>query len=131
MNMGFDLMEYILVVEDNANLLKLVSVNLTSRGYDVSEAINGQEALSRLRLDPPSLIILDLKLPDITGWELLQTMKQDPLIKTDFPVLIMTASITDALVDLESYPSVREVLIKPFSSGKLLSAVERALNQRG
>lgn len=123
-------MEHILVVEDNPNILKLVSANLSSRGYVVSEANNGQDALFRLRLDPLSLIILDIKLPDISGWELFEQMQQDPLIKPDLPVLIMTASVTDSFLDLGPYPTVREVLIKPFSSSKLLSAVERALIPR-
>jgi CheY-like chemotaxis protein len=129
MNSGQDFREYILVVEDDANLLKLVSVNLTSRGRQVAEAKNGEGALSQLRLNPPLLMVLDIKLPDMTGWELLKQMKDDPLIEPDFPVLIMTASVTDAFVDLGSYPNAKEVLIKPFSSGKLLSAVQRALKR--
>jgi two-component system, OmpR family, KDP operon response regulator KdpE len=122
-------MPNVLVVEDEANILKLVSVNLYSRGYEVAEAKNGTEALAQLRLKLPSLMVLDIKLPDFTGWELLKKIKGDPKIKTDFPVLIMTASITDAYVDLASYPSVTEVLIKPFSTMKLVSAVERALSK--
>ncbi len=121
-------MENVLVVEDEANILKLVSVNLLSRGYQVSEAKNGTEALNLLRSRLPALMVLDIKLPDFTGWELLKQMKYDPKIKKDVPVLIMTASITDAYVDLGAYPSVIEVLIKPFSSVKLVSAVERALS---
>ena len=120
----------VLIVEDEANILKLVSVNLFSRGYQVSEAKNGTEALAQLHIKLPSLMVLDIKLPDISGWELLNQMKRDPLIKTAFPVLIMTASITDAYVDMKSNPDVVEVLIKPFSSAKLVSAVERALTQR-
>lgn len=121
-------MENVLVVEDEANILKLVSVNLLSRGYQVSEAKNGTEALNLLRCRLPTLMVLDIKLPDFTGWELLKQMKYDPKIKKDVPVLIMTASITDAYVDLGSYPSVIEVLIKPFSCVKLVSAVDRALS---
>ncbi len=124
-------MENVLIVEDEVNILKLVSVNLSSRGYEVSEAKNGRDALSQMRQDPPSLMVLDIKLPDISGWEVLQQMKRDPKIQTDFPVLIMTASITDAYIDLDSYPTVKEVLVKPFSSGSLLSAVQRALGHQG
>ena len=120
-------MEEILVVEDELNIFKFVSVNLLSHGYRVSEARNGTDALSRLQASEPSLMVLDIKLPDITGWEVLRQMKREQLNKVEFPVLVMTASITDAYVDLEAYPNVREVLIKPFSSGKLLSAVQRAL----
>ena len=121
-------MENVLVVEDEANILKLVSVNLLCRGYHVTEAKNGTEALNLLRYKLPSLMVLDIKLPDFTGWELLKQIKYDPKIKAEVPVLIMTASITDAYVDLAAFPSVIAVLIKPFSSVKLVSAVEHALN---
>lgn len=124
-------MANVLVVEDEANIRKLVSVNLLGRGYQVSEAKNGTEALAFLRNRLPSLMVLDIKLPDFTGWELLKKINIDPLIQSTFPVLIMTASITEASVDLEPYPSVTDILIKPFSMTKLIGAVERALNQRG
>jgi DNA-binding response OmpR family regulator len=120
----------VLVVEDEANILKFVTVNLMSRGYKVAEAKNGTEALSHLLTEPPSLMVMDIKLPDITGWEVLRQLRRDQINKIEIPVLVMTASITDAYVDLEAYPNVIEVLIKPFSSGKLLSAVQRALRPR-
>ena len=120
-------MENVLVVEDEANIRKLVSVNLLSRGYQVSEAKSGTEALAQLHSRLPSLMVLDIKLPDFTGWELLKKIKRDPSIQTTFPVLIMTASITEAIVDLETYPSVIDIIIKPFNTVKLVTAVERAL----
>jgi two-component system KDP operon response regulator KdpE len=123
-------MEHVLVVEDEANILKFVAVNLMGRGYKVAEAKNGTEALTCLRADPPALMVLDIKLPDFTGWDVLRQIRREQILKIEFPVLVMTASITDAYVDLEAYPNVREVLIKPFSSGKLLSAVLRALKPR-
>jgi len=124
-----DFMHHVLVVEDEANLLKLVSVNLVSRGYDVSEAKNGSQALDHLHLKLPSLMVLDIKLPDFIGWDLLKQIGRDPQIPAPFPVLVMTASITDAYVDLRLYPSVTEILIKPFSSAKLVAAVERSLKK--
>ncbi len=121
-------MPVVLVVEDEANVRKLVSVNLAGRGHRTFEAENGSQALEQLHAHPPTLMVLDIKLPDITGWELLDQISQDPTIKMDFPVLVITASITDATVDLDSYPWVTEILIKPFSTSQLLSSVEHALN---
>ena len=109
-------MENVLVVDDEADILKLISENLQIRGYRVSMAKNGTEALAQLHDSPPSLMVLDIKLPDFTGWELLKRIKTDPLISSDFPVLIMTASIAETVVDLKTYPSVVEILIKPFST---------------
>jgi len=120
-------MKNVLVVEDEANILKLVSVNLASRGYQVSEATSGTEALNQLRVSSPSLMILDIKLSDFTGWELLKLIKIEPLINMICPVLIMTASISETSIDLETYPNVVEILIKPFSVARLVTAVERSI----
>ena len=120
-------MNSVLVVEDEANILKLVSVNLFSRGYQVLEAKNGTEALRQLRISKPALMILDIKLSDFTGWELLNRIKSEPLVDTIFPVLIMTASISETSIDLETYPNVVEILIKPFSVARLVTAVERSI----
>ncbi|HEX7556568.1 MAG TPA: response regulator [Leptolinea sp.] len=120
-------MENVLVVDDEADILTLISVNLQIRGYQVSEAKNGTEALAKIHARPPSLMVLDIKLPDFTGWELLNRIKMDPLVVMEFPVLMMTASITETLVDLEAYPSVVEILVKPFSTARLVSAVRKYL----
>ncbi len=122
-------MDTVLVVDDEADILKLVSENLLVRGYRVSEAKNGAEALAQLHHNHPSLLVLDIKLPDFTGWELLSRIKNDPAINHNLPVLVMTASITEGANDLAAYPSVVEVLIKPFSTNRLVSAVERALGR--
>ena len=122
-------MKNVLVVEDEANILKLVAVNLLSRGYQVAEAKSGTEALTQLRISPPSLMVLDIKLSDFTGWELLKRIKTEPLIVPTFPVLIMTASISETSIDRDTYPNVVEILIKPFSVIRLVTAVERSIGQ--
>jgi CheY-like chemotaxis protein len=116
----------ILVVEDESNIRKLVSINLARRGYTVFEAQNGEEALAQLRDKRPSLVVLDIKLPDFSGWDVLSRAAGDPTIETSC-ALVMTASIMDAHVDRNLYPNVVGVLIKPFSTEKLVSAVEHAL----
>lgn len=120
-------MPSVLIVEDEANVLKLVAVNLSSRGYDVLQAVDAEQALEQLSRQTPDLLVLDIKLIDQTGWDLLTQIEKDPAIKADFPVLVMTASATDVHADLEKYPRVVEVLIKPFSAAKLIASVERAL----
>ncbi len=120
-------MSSILVVEDEANVRKLVTVNLIRRGYIVVEAKNAEEAFEQFHLYSFDLIMLDIKLPDSTGWELLTKIATDTQIPFNRPVLVMTASIMDAQVDLKQYPMVVEVLIKPFSVAQLIAAVSRAL----
>ena len=123
-------MKNVLVVDDEDSILKLVSANLQIRGYQVTEAKTGAEALAHLRDSQPSLMVLDIKLPDFSGWELLKRIKSDPLIAAGFPVLVMTASISETSIDSKTYPNVKEILIKPFSAARLISAVRRSLDQR-
>ncbi len=119
----------VLVVEDESNVRKLVVVNLISRGYSVLQAANVQQALEHLNTATPDLMILDIKLPEMTGWDLLSQLAADPNMSGKFPVLVMTASITEAQVDRDRYSNVVDVLIKPFSTIRLMSAIERALHQ--
>ena len=121
-------MSTVLVVEDELNVRKLVAVNLTSRGYTVLEAKDVQQALEQLQTTTPDLMVLDIKLPDLTGWDLLARIAADATSSVSFPVVVMTASIMDAQIDLDRYPLVVEVLIKPFSAAKFVTAVERALH---
>jgi CheY-like chemotaxis protein len=123
-------MKNVLVVDDEANILKLVAVNLLSRGYHVSEAKNGTEALAQLRANQPSLMVLDIKLPDFTGWDLLKKITGDPHIPADFPVIVITASISETFIDAEAFPNVVDILIKPFSAARLVATVEQSLGRR-
>jgi len=120
-------MDNVMIVEDEQDILKLISENLRVRGFQVSQANTGRLALERLHENHPSLLVLDIKLPDFTGWELLKKIENDPTIHKDFPILIMTASITDANMDLTLYPNVVQILIKPFSTVKLVAAVRQTL----
>ncbi len=117
----------ILVVDDETNIRKLVSVNLTSRGYRVLEAGTGAQALAALAKERPVLMVLDIKLPDFTGWELLKQLMQNARLSNRFPVLVMTASIMDAQIDLALFPSVTKILIKPFSTKDFMAAVQFSL----
>ena len=121
-------MATVLVVEDEPNVRKLVTVNLSSRGYAVLEATNVPQALDHLRTTIPDLMILDIKLPEMTGWDLLAQLAANPNPTVRFPVLVMTASIMEAQVDRDRYTNVVDVLIKPFSTTRLMAAIERALD---
>jgi CheY-like chemotaxis protein len=80
----------ILVVEDNLLNLKLVRDVLTFSGYDVAEAHSGEEALQMARQNPPDLVLLDLQLPGIDGFETLQRLRQG-ILRHGVPVVTVTA----------------------------------------
>src|SRR5919108_5410966 len=81
----------VLVVEDEASIASFVSLYLKNAGYDVSTASNGAEALASVQSDQPSLIVLDLMLPDIDGIEICRRIRQ----KSDVPILMLTARDED------------------------------------
>ncbi len=120
-------MAKILVVEDEPNVRKLVVVNLIQRGHQVLEAENGRQALEHLYNQKLALMVLDIKLPDITGWDILDRITTAPALSTDIPVLVMTASPVDHYIIVNQYSCVVEILVKPFNTAKLLTAVQRAL----
>ena len=120
-------MAIILLVEDEPNVRKLVAVNLVQRGHQVLEAENGQQALKYINDQKPALMVLDIKLPDITGWDILDRITTAPSLFTNLPVLVMTASPVDHNIVVNQYPCVVEILVKPFNTVKLLTAVQRAL----
>src|SRR6187402_1156107 len=115
-------MSTILVVEDEPNVRKLVTVNLVQRGYRVLEAESGEKAWEYLDHQDPDLLILDIKLPDMSGWDVL-----DQLGSRNFPVLVMSATPMDQNIILKQYPCIREILVKPFNLDKMLSAIQRSM----
>jgi two-component system KDP operon response regulator KdpE len=120
-------MSTILVVEDEPNVRKLVAVNLAQRGYRVLEAGNGQQAREQLNNQKLALLILDIKLPDLSGWDVLDELGSIQSLPTDLPVLVMTATPVNRNTVLDQYPSIVEILVKPFDIDKLITAVQRAL----
>lgn len=120
-------MKKILLIEDDANIRKLVSVNLTARGYTVIEAENGYKGLARLRAEIPAVLLLDIKLPDISGWDLLRIVDDDRTYPR-VPVIVITASLGSAWPEHRLYNELRRVLIKPLDLQELTSEVEAALS---
>jgi DNA-binding response OmpR family regulator len=117
----------ILVVEDEASIRKLAAVNLRARGYDVIDVASAEEGLVELRQHRVALIILDIKLPGMRGWQFLDASASF----VTAPVIIMTASAADARSNAYKYKNVVQVLIKPFNTQILIEAVRQALGQNG
>jgi two-component system phosphate regulon response regulator PhoB len=122
-------MDKILIIEDEANIRKLISVNMMARGYEVIEAEDAQEGLSKLRYGGPSILLLDIKLPDISGWDILKIIANNPAYPF-IPVIVITASLGSTNPDdaLSTNQCLRKILKKPISIQELTQEVKEALS---
>jgi DNA-binding response OmpR family regulator len=118
----------ILVVDDDPHISELVYVNLDAAGYDVDRAGNGHEAIARIAERRPDLIVLDVMMPLMDGWELCKTLRDDPDTR-DIRILMLTARDTerDKMVGKGVF-GVDEYLTKPFNLTDLLAICGRLLH---
>ena len=115
----------VLVVEDEPRIRKLASVNLVARGFRVLEASNGRDGLDQLRSQRPAVVLLDIRLPDITGWEVLDIVQNEPEIN-DIPVVIMTASAMYSREVNNEYQNLYRILSKPVDIRELVQVIKDA-----
>jgi len=115
----------ILIVEDDHNLLDTLKYNLRKEGYKVVIAVDGAEALNVARREKPDLIILDIMLPKMSGFEVCHILRKDMIV----PILMLTAKTeeTDKIVGLEI--GADDYMTKPFSLRELLARVRAMLRR--
>lgn len=120
-------MKSILVVEDEANIRKFISVNLAARGYEIIEAETAEEALNILHEVSPAAALLDIWLPGMDGWTLLSIIAEDPDIP-DVPVVVVTGSMLHSAAAEAGYQNLVDVLAKPIQVQSLLQSVRKAVD---
>lgn len=115
----------ILIVEDDQNLLATLKYNLLKEGYDVITAVDGAQAVEAARREKPELIILDVMLPKLTGFEVCRILRKEMTI----PILMLTAKTeeVDKIVGLEI--GADDYMTKPFSMRELLARVRAILRR--
>ncbi len=119
----------ILAVDDEKHIVRLVQINLQKEGYDVVTASNGREALEQVEREKPDLVIMDVMMPEMGGFEALQEMKANEATST-IPVIMLTAKAQDADV-FEGWKSGADLyLTKPFNPQELLTFVKRILQDK-
>ena len=119
-------MSRILVVDDEPQLRRALSINLRARGYDVSLAGNGRQALAVAAASPPDLVVLDLGLPDLDGVEVIGGLRG----WTSVPILVLSgrSDSTDKVAALDA--GADDYVTKPFGMDELLARL-RAMSRRG
>jgi CheY-like chemotaxis protein len=120
----------ILVVDDEADVVRTVQKALEQRGHHVTTAIDGAEAIARVGQDPPDCLVIDLALPKIDGQEVARRLKADPATRS-VPIVLMCASYLaiEAVVD-GGDRGADEFVVKPFLRDTLVRQVERLLAKR-
>lgn len=115
----------ILCIEDEPEMIDLIRLILTRKGFEVSGATGGQDGIYKIRHEKPDLVLLDLMMPFVDGWEVYQQMKADDATK-DIPVIVVTAKAQsiDKVLGLH-IAKVDDYIAKPFSPKDLIESVER------
>ena len=116
-------------MDDDPDILEALSEILEAEGFEIRRARNGKEALERLEPDPPRLILLDLMMPVMDGWEFAQRMRQKPPEISRIPVIVLSAdrNVGSKALDIGAVGH----LAKPFELNDLLEMVRRALKGSG
>ncbi len=118
----------ILIIDDEKDIGELLKVRLEILGYVVSIADTGRLGLETARAKKPDLILLDVMLPDIDGYTLLRSIREDKDIK-DTPVIMLTAKEEDKVGDLFHFQKISGFIQKPFDEKDLLYKIKSALSK--
>jgi two-component system alkaline phosphatase synthesis response regulator PhoP/two-component system response regulator VicR len=117
----------VLAVDDERHIVRLIQVNLERAGYQVATAFDGPEALKKVEADKPDLIVLDVMMPRMDGFEVLKRLQANPETR-EIPVVMLTAKAQDADVFRGWSSGVSAYLTKPFNPLELITFVKRILS---
>lgn len=117
----------IVCIEDEPEMIDLIRLILGRRGFELIGAVGGREGLETVRQVKPDLVLLDLMMPDMDGWEIYQHMKADQELR-NIPVIIVTAKAQsiDKVLGLH-IAKVDDYITKPFGPQELIESVNRVL----
>ena len=121
----------IVCIEDDIEMIDLVKLILTRKGYEVVGAVGGLAGLETIEQVKPDLVLLDLMMPDMDGWEVFQQLRANEQTK-NIPVIVVTAKAQsiDKVLGLH-IAKVDDYITKPFGPSELLSSVLRVLAEAG
>lgn len=121
-------MAKILIAEDERDIRDLVSFTLRFAGHEVVAVGNGEEAIEAARLEKPDLVLMDVRMPRMTGFEACEKMKADPQL-ADIPVVFLSAKGQESEIRTGLAAGATEYLLKPFAPAELSERVEELLKK--
>ena len=113
----------ILVVDDEPGIVDIARANLEGYGYTVIAAHDGEEALEKVKTEKPDLVVLDILMPEMDGWDVLERIESDPEL-AGIPVIMLTARASDEDVLRGLETGAVEYMTKPFYPQDLVAAVK-------
>lgn len=120
----------VLIVDDTNTLRSLIQIYLLAQGWEFAEAKDGAEALAKIRAQKPDVVISDVRMPVMDGFELCAAIRSDPELR-DIPVLLLTMFGDDAARQRGQLVGASAFLTKPISPEKLRDAVRVATGGKG
>jgi len=118
----------ILIVEDEESLLKLESILLSSKGYQVTGVMDGKSALDEINARKPDLVVLDIMLPELDGFEVCKRIKEDPET-AGIPVVMLTAKKNSQDYARGMQVGADAYVTKPFKSAQVIELIEGLLSR--
>jgi CheY-like chemotaxis protein len=123
-------MARILIAEDEPDIRELVAFTLRFAGHEVTTTSNGEEALQQASQIMPDIILMDVRMPRMTGYDACRAMKADPVLK-DIPVVFLSAKGQDAEIQFGLDAGAEDYLLKPFAPDQLTERVKAILSKFG
>jgi CheY-like chemotaxis protein len=120
----------IVVADDDADILRLVTIVLRREGHTVLEARSGEEALALIRGERPDLAVLDLRMPGLDGLQVVRALAQDEAVEP-LPLIMLSASAQQAEVEAGLSAGVAAYVAKPFTPQQLARVVAEVLAEHG
>jgi len=118
----------ILVADDDPDILSIVSMSLEAQGYTVHKAVNGREAVDLAREHHPDLLLLDMMMPELSGYEAVGELKGDPAT-SDIPIVGLSAKAMASDMERASDAGIDGYITKPFRIAQVITAVEEYLRR--
>lgn len=118
----------ILLIDDDPVSVKMIRFGLVERGYDVFCAADGEEGMSKVRKEEPDLIVLDVHMPNMNGYEFLTELKRVQGVNMT-PIITLTANET--LEDVFKLEGVKAYIVKPVNLSDLVMKIEECLKESG
>ena len=122
-------MKKILIVEDSETIREMVAYRLTESGYDVETASDGKEGLRKIKEVKPDLVVLDIRMPGMDGFEVCEKAKADPAIK-HIPILFLTTATQKADYEKGRECGADGYVTKPYEGTGLVDEVKRVLQKK-